>query len=91
MCNREEMSEILKKVLDQKLAPLHIDKQQHYADHLKIKDLEPTDIIFLKESRQLVVSIKDSFWKTFIRVIVITGLGLMTCGIYTYFKYYSKP
>jgi len=85
-----DTKQLLRDVLDEKLAPLHVDKQRHYADHLKMKDLEMGDIVFIKESRKFVVSLKDSFWKTLVRVIVVTGLCVITGGIYAYVRYHGK-
>lgn len=90
MIENPEIKQLLKEVLDEKLAPLYIDKQQHYADHLKIQKMEDSDITFIAELRKFIISLKDTFWKTFIRVIVIASLSLITGGLFAYFKYHGK-
>ncbi len=88
----ENIKEAVEQAIENKFGHLLVPRQQHFEDHQKAQRLEHGDIDFIIESRKLVESIKDSFWKTLVKVLVVASLSVITGGIYAYFKYYNhKP
>ena len=67
--DRDELKGIIKEVIDEGLKPLFIEREQHYQDHLFIRDL-----------REFVDSIKSTALKTIVRVVIVAILGLLAVG-----------
>ncbi len=84
------IKEAVEEAIDNKFGHLLVPRQQHFEDHQKTNRLGHDDIDFVIESRKLVETIKDAFWKTLVKVLVVASLSVLTGGIWAYFKYHNK-
>lgn len=76
---KSDLKAAIKEAFDEELKPLYIDREQHYQDHL-----------FLKELRLLLDSIKNNTVKTIV-IVLITGLvGAITTGLFFWAKTHLK-
>lgn len=86
----KDITEAIERGIENKLGDFFVQRQQHYDDHIKTQRLGHDDIDFLIASREFVTSIKDAFWKTAIKIAVVAFFGMVTGGVYFYFKYHGK-
>ena len=65
----EELKKVLKEAIHAELSIYKVDKEQHYQDHL-----------FLRDLREWYDDIRSSFWKSIVGAIVMAFLGLLLLG-----------
>jgi len=70
MLSRDEIKAAVKEALSEEIAPLYVDRETHYKDHLFIKGL-----------RELLEDTKGTVWGAFLRVIVYSVLVLLLGGL----------
>jgi len=83
----DEIKLIVESVIDTKLGHLKVPSEDHFAGHQKLERIDHSDVDFLIAARKLVQAIKDTFWKTLIKAVVVFFLSLVSGGIYFYFKF----
>lgn len=87
MTEKALLKEVVKEVFDEEIQPLYRERQKHHDEHQKVDRIGHDDIDFLIAARKLVEALKDTFWKTLIRGVVVLVLSIITGGIYFYIKY----
>lgn len=65
----EELKKVVKESIHAELSLYKVDKEQHYQDHL-----------FLRDLRAWYDDIKSSFWKSIVGALVMAFLGLLLLG-----------
>jgi|TARA_R100000656_G_scaffold33144_1_gene28489 hypothetical protein len=83
----KEIKKIVEDAVEGKIKDLYINCEHHHADHQKVNKLKYDDIDFLIAAREFVEALKDTFWKTLVRALVVVSLSVVTGGIYAYFRY----
>lgn len=83
----EDITKAVEDGIKNQISALRIKDQKHYDDHQKVERLGHDDIDFIIASREFVKSIKDAFWKTLVRALVVVSLSVITGGVYAWFKY----
>ncbi len=78
----KQLTDVIEKAIERKLG-----NKEHLESHQKCQRIGHEDVDFLIAAREFVEAIKDTFWKTLIRCLVILSLSIITGGIYAYFKY----
>ena len=91
MTDKELYKQAIKEAFDEEIKPLYVEREKHYRDHLKMEKLEYKDILFLKEWRELIESIKSTATKTIVKAVVVAiiGLALIGAGVWAKIKYFS--
>jgi len=65
----EELKKVVKEAIHAELSLYKVDKEQHYQDHL-----------FLRDLREWYDDIRSSFWKSIVGALVMAFLGLLLLG-----------
>ncbi len=65
----EELKKVVKDAIHEELGIYRVDKEQHYKDHL-----------FLRDLREWYDDIRSSFWKSVVGAFVMALLGLLLLG-----------
>ncbi len=87
MIEKALLKEVVKEIFNEEVKPLYVERQKHHDEHQKVERMEHSDIDFLIAARKFVEALKDTFWKTLIRGVVVLALSIVTGGIYFYIKY----
>ncbi len=65
----EELKKVVKEAIHEELSIYKVDKEQHYRDHL-----------FLRDLREWYDDIRSSFWKSVVGAFVMALLALLLLG-----------
>lgn len=65
----EELKKVVREAIHAELGTYKVDKEQHYKDHL-----------FLRDLREWYDDIRSSFWKSIVGALVMAFLGLLLLG-----------
>ena len=65
----EELKKVVKETIHEELSLYKVDKEQHYQDHL-----------FLRDLREWYDDIRSSFWKSVVGALVMAFLALLLLG-----------
>ena len=65
----EELKKVVREAIHEELGTYKVDKEQHYQDHL-----------FLRDLREWYNDIKSSFWKSLVGALVMAFLSLLLLG-----------
>ncbi|MDP2690163.1 MAG: hypothetical protein Q8P48_08640 [Deltaproteobacteria bacterium] len=65
----EELKKVIKEAIHEELGTYKVDKEQHYQDHLFLRDLQ-----------EWYDDIRSSFWKSVVGAFVMAFLGLLLLG-----------
>ena len=65
----EELKKVVREAIHEELGTYKVDKEQHYQDHL-----------FLRDLREWYDDIRSSFWKSVGGALVMAFLGLLLLG-----------
>lgn len=65
----EELKKVIQEAIRTEISIYKVDKEQHYKDHL-----------FLRDLREWYDDIKSSFWKSIVGALVMAFLGLLLLG-----------
>ena len=65
----EELKKVVREAIHEELCIYKVDKEQHYQDHL-----------FLRDLREWYDDIRSSFWKSIVGAFVMALLGLLLLG-----------
>ena len=88
--NKELIKEAIKETFEAEIKPFYVERQQHYDDHQKLQRLDHVDIDFLVNARKFVEAIRDTFWKTIFRAIILFFFSVLTGGLIFWYKYQDK-
>jgi len=66
----EELKKVVKEAIHAELSMYKVDKEEHYRDHL-----------FLRDLREWYADIRSSFWKSVVGALVMAFLGLLLIGL----------
>ncbi|MBT6225461.1 MAG: hypothetical protein HOI47_02265 [Candidatus Scalindua sp.] len=88
--NKELIKEAIKETFEAEIKPFYVERQQHYDDYQKSQRLDHVDIDFLVNARKFVEAIRDTFWKTIFRAIILFFFSVLTGGLIFWYKYHDK-
>lgn len=77
--DKADLKAAIKEAFEEELKPLYVDREQHYEDHL-----------FLKDFREVLESIKSNTLKTIVLVIIVGLCGAITTGLFFWVKSHLK-
>jgi hypothetical protein len=76
---KSELKAVIKEAFNDELKPLFVEREEHYKDHL-----------FLRELRLLIGSIKSNTVKTIVLVAIVSIAGAVTTGLFFWAKSHFK-
>ena len=69
MYDKDIIKEAVKEALADEIKRFYVDREQHYQDHL-----------FIKDFRDWCQGIKSTIWKTLAKIVVTIVIGLIVLG-----------
>ncbi len=77
---KEQLKAALKEALQEEVKSFYIEREQHYQDHL-----------FIKELRELFTSIKSTTSRTIVGIVITALIGLIVLGFIFWGKKHIGP
>lgn len=77
---KQGIRDLIKDAVHENLGAYIIPKEQHYKDHL-----------WLSEWREWQDTIKSSFWRSFVGIVITTTAGLLLLGFILFGKENFRP